>query len=67
MCGCCTYRENCKAVSDTGHAVMRYQPNHVMTLDYRDIKIIGGGADAADFALINLCHKEISLLHRIME
>lgn len=32
--------------------------NHVLSSDYSDIKIIGAGADAVDFALINLCHKD---------
>lgn len=31
--------------------------NHVLNSDYSDVKIIGAGADAVDFALINLCHK----------
>lgn len=31
--------------------------NHVLPSDYSEIKIIGAGADAVDFALINLCHK----------
>lgn len=31
--------------------------NHVLISDYSDVKIIGAGADAVDFALINLCHK----------
>lgn len=31
--------------------------NHVLTSDYSDIKIIGAGADAVDFALVNLCRK----------
>ena len=29
--------------------------NHVLQSDYSEIKIIGAGADAVDFALINLC------------
>lgn len=29
--------------------------NHVLKSDYSEIKIIGAGADAVDFALINLC------------
>ena len=32
--------------------------NHVLSSDYSDIKIIGAGADAVDFALINLCNKD---------
>lgn len=31
--------------------------NHVLSSDYSEIRIIGAGADAVDFALINLCHK----------
>lgn len=31
--------------------------NHVLYSDYSEIKIIGVGADAVDFALINLCRK----------
>lgn len=30
--------------------------NHVLTSDYSTVKTIGAGADAVDFALINLCH-----------
>ena len=29
--------------------------NHVLISDYSEIKVIGAGADAVDFALINLC------------
>lgn len=29
--------------------------NHVLSSDYSEIKIIGAGADAVDFALVNLC------------
>lgn len=31
--------------------------NHVLRSDYCDVKIIGAGADAVDFALVNLCKK----------
>jgi uncharacterized protein YaiI (UPF0178 family) len=31
--------------------------NHVMRSGYSDIKIVGAGADAVDFALINTCHR----------
>ncbi|WP_234120397.1 YaiI/YqxD family protein [Clostridium hydrogenum] len=31
--------------------------NHVLHSDYSDIKIIGAGADAVDFALVNLARK----------
>lgn len=31
--------------------------NHVLNSDYSEVKIIGAGADAVDFALVNLCKK----------
>ena len=31
--------------------------NHVLQSAYSEVKIIGAGADAVDFALINLCRK----------
>lgn len=31
--------------------------NHVLDSDYSEVKVIGAGADAVDFALINLCGK----------
>ncbi len=31
--------------------------NHVLTSDYSEVKVIGAGADAVDFALVNLCRK----------
>ena len=31
--------------------------NHVLSSDYSDVKIIGAGADAVDFALISLCNR----------
>lgn len=31
--------------------------NHILNSDYSDVKIIGAGADAVDYALINICHK----------
>ncbi|MBQ8311918.1 MAG: YaiI/YqxD family protein [Clostridia bacterium] len=30
--------------------------NHVLHSDYSDVRVIGAGADAVDFALFNLCH-----------
>ena len=36
--------------------------NHVLHSEYSEVKIIGAGADAVDFALINLCRKHT--LHR---
>lgn len=32
--------------------------NHVLNSHYSEVKIIGAGADAVDFALINLCKKD---------
>lgn len=32
--------------------------NHVLQSDYSQVKIIGAGPDAVDFALMNLCQKE---------
>ncbi|MBO5071326.1 MAG: YaiI/YqxD family protein [Roseburia sp.] len=29
--------------------------NHVLQSDYSEVKVIGAGADAVDFALVNLC------------
>lgn len=31
--------------------------NHVLHSEYSEVKIIGAGADAVDFALVNLCNK----------
>jgi len=31
--------------------------NHVLHSDYSEVKVIGAGVDAVDFALINLCKK----------
>lgn len=31
--------------------------NHIMDSDYSEVKIIGAGADAVDYALINICKK----------
>lgn len=31
--------------------------NHVFTSDYSEIKVVGAGADAVDYVLINICHK----------
>lgn len=31
--------------------------NHVLSSDYSEVKVIGAGADAVDYALIGLCHK----------
>jgi uncharacterized protein len=31
--------------------------NHILSSEYAEVKIISAGADAVDFALINLCQK----------
>ncbi|MBP3540327.1 MAG: YaiI/YqxD family protein [Clostridia bacterium] len=31
--------------------------NHVLTSDYSEVRVIGAGADAVDFALVNLCQR----------
>ncbi len=31
--------------------------NHVLTSEYSQVKVIGAGADAVDFALINICRR----------
>lgn len=37
--------------------VLLCDTNHVLQLDYSEIKVIGAGADAVDYALINVCRK----------
>lgn len=37
--------------------VLLCDTNHVMYSDYSEIKVIGAGADAVDYALINICRK----------
>lgn len=32
--------------------------NHVLTSSYSEVKVIGAGADAVDFALVNLCARD---------
>ena len=41
--------------------------NHVLRSDYSEVKIIGAGADAVDFALVNLCNAGDIVVHRITE
>ncbi len=31
--------------------------NHVLSSDYSEVKVIGAGTDAVDFALVNLCQR----------
>lgn len=37
--------------------VLLCDTNHVLFSEYSEVKIIGAGADAVDFALLNMCHK----------
>ena len=37
--------------------VLLCDTNHVLHSDYSEVKIIGAGADAVDFALLNLCQR----------
>lgn len=51
-----------KIVEDTAKAyripvTLLCDTNHILCSDYSEIKVIGAGADAVDYALIGLCHK----------
>lgn len=37
--------------------VLLCDTSHVLNSDYSEVKVIGAGADAVDFALINLCRR----------
>ena len=53
----------CPVVRETEAAAQRYgismtllcDTNHVLKSEYSEIRVVGAGADAVDFALINLC------------
>ncbi len=55
----------CPVVSIVEKTAKQYQipctllcdTNHVLYSDYSEVKIIGAGADAVDYALVNSCHK----------
>ena len=55
----------CPVVSIVEHMAEKYgisvillcDTNHVMRSGYSEIKVIGAGADAVDFALVGLCRK----------
>lgn len=36
--------------------VLLCDTNHIMNTDYSEVKVIGAGADAVDFALVNMCN-----------
>lgn len=42
------YKTECVLLCDT---------NHILISEYSEIRIIGAGADAVDFALVNLCNR----------
>ena len=39
------------------YTVLLCDTSHIMNTDYSEVKIIGAGADAVDFALVNMCQK----------
>ena len=53
----------CPVVKETERLAKKYgipvvllcDTNHILTSDYSEVKVIGAGADAVDFALVNLC------------
>jgi uncharacterized protein YaiI (UPF0178 family) len=55
----------CPVVRIVEQVAMKYEipvmllcdTNHVLSSDYSEIKVIGAGLDAVDFALVNLCTK----------
>ena len=61
----CADADACHVVSIVEQVAGKYKievmllcdTNHVLNSDYSEVKIIGAGADAVDFALINLCKK----------
>ena len=55
----------CPVVSTVEHMAEKYgipvvllcDTNHVLQSEYSEVKVIGAGADAVDFALVGLCQK----------
>ena len=53
----------CPVVRQTEEVAKKYSvpvmllcdTNHILQSDYSEVKVIGAGADAVDFALVNLC------------
>ena len=37
------------------HVIVLCDTNHVLKSDYSEVKVIGAGADAVDFALVGIC------------
>ena len=56
----------CPVVSIVEHVAKKYgipvtllcDTNHVMQSAYSEVRVIGAGVDAVDFALVSLCQKE---------
>ena len=40
--------------------------NHILYSNYSEVIVVGAGADAVDYKLISICHKEILSYHRTM-
>ena len=57
--------DGCPVVRQTEEVAIKYDvpvtllcdTNHILQSDYSEVKVIGAGADAVDFALVNLCHE----------
>ncbi len=57
--------DGCPVVRQTEEVAIKYDvpvtllcdTNHILQSDYSEIKVIGAGADAVDFTLVNLCHE----------
>ena len=55
----------CPVISIVEHVAEKYEipvvllcdTNHVLQSEYSEVKVIGAGADAVDFALVGLCRK----------
>lgn len=45
------------AIQENIDVTLLCDTNHILFSDYSEIKVIGAGADAVDFALVNLCQK----------
>lgn len=55
---CPVVRETVEVAKKHGVAVtLLCDTNHVLTSDYARVDVIGAGADAVDFALVNRCRK----------
>ena len=53
---CPVYRIAEQIAKERNIAVILFcDTNHVLTSDYSEIRVIGAGADAVDFALVNAC------------